>query len=241
MEEKVRLNKYLGTRGICSRRAADQWIAEGRVEVNGAPADLGMKVSDEDEIRIDGKPVPKDVPDRVVIALNKPAGYVCTTRRFENEKNVLELVPSKTRLYPVGRLDKASEGLLFLTNDGDFAREMTDASARHEKEYRVVTDRAVAEEHLKKMAKGVYLEALSKTTSPCRIEKTGEREFRIVLVQGLNRQIRRMCEAFGYGVATLRRIRIGTVTLGGLAEGGFRELAETEKESLLHGRERTND
>jgi len=233
--EPVRLNKYLSDKGICSRREADRLIETGRVKINGIPAAVGQRVSENDEVTVSGKSVDAKAPEKVILAVNKPVGVVCTTRTFPGETNIVDMVSYGTRLYPVGRLDKDSKGLIFLTNDGKFAQEVTKASGNHEKEYEVVVNKEITEEFLKKMTRGVYLSDLDKKTSRCKVIKTGEKKFRIVLTQGLNRQIRRMCETCGFTVMSLRRIRIMNVELGDLKEGEFREVKGKELSLLLHG------
>ena len=230
--EPMRLNKYLSDRGVCSRREADRLADEGRITVNGSPAEKGQRVTDADEIRINGKPVSAARPEKLIIALWKPADVVSTTRGFKGEKKVTDLVDLPDRLYPVGRLDKDSEGLIFLTNDGAFAEEVTRAAGRHEKEYEVTVNKELTPHFLERMEKGVYLEELQKQTAACHIRRTGKRSFTIVLTQGLNRQIRRMCKTLGYEVVSLRRIRIMNVTLEGLEPGKWRKLEGEEKKNL---------
>ena len=229
----IRINKYLSERGVCSRREADRLISGGAVRVNGRPAEAGMKVTDRDEILVSGKPVRRDLPDKVIFALHKPAGAVSTARHFKGELNVTEFVPYPERLYPVGRLDKDSEGLILLTNDGTFMKEATDAAGQHEKEYEVLVNKEIDGDFLNRMSKGMFLRELNKQTSPCRVEKTGEKRFRITLVQGLNRQIRRMCETLGYRVVTLKRIRFMNIMLGDMKAGEYREITGEEKKKLL--------
>ncbi len=231
-EEKIRLNKYLSRKGICSRRAADALIEKGEVLVNGIPAETGMQVSDSDEIKVSGTAVTGGMPEKVVIAVNKPVGIVCTARSFHGEENIVDLVSYPERLYPVGRLDKDSEGLIFLTNDGDFAKEVTKAAGRHEKEYEVTVDKDLGDTFMERMKKGIYLRDLQKKTSPCKVRKTGKRKFTIILTQGLNRQIRRMCETLGYQVVSLRRVRIMNITLGEMKTGEYREIKGKEKQEL---------
>lgn len=231
--EPVRLNKYLSDIGVCSRREADRKTEEGRITVNGLRAGLGVKVTDADEILIDGKPVEKRTTAKVILAVNKPAGVVCTAKSFRGEKNIVDMVGYPERLYPVGRLDKDSEGLIFLTNDGAFAKAVTDAAGKHEKEYEVTVKRDLTEQFLKRMSKGIYIEELERQTAACKVTKTGEKSFRIVLTQGLNRQIRRMCEHCGNEVVKLKRVRIMTVPLGDLKEGTWREITGKEKAELL--------
>lgn len=233
MEETVRLNKFLSEKGICSRREADRLVDEGKVMVNGVCAAMGQKVSSADEIVVDGKKVSTKQVKPVLIAVNKPAGIVCTTARFEGEKNIVDMVKYPTRIYPIGRLDKESEGLILMTNLGDLANEISKASNSHEKEYVVTVNNQVTESFLDKMRRGMHLEELNADTMPCVCTKTGNREFHIILKQGLNRQIRRMCAACGYRVETLKRIRIMNIHLGNIPQGNFRNVTDAEFDKLI--------
>ena len=233
MEETVRLNKFLSEKGICSRREADRLVDEGKVMVNGVCAVMGQKVSSADEIVVDGKKVSTKQVKPVLIAVNKPAGIVCTTARFEGEKNIVDMVKYPTRIYPIGRLDKESEGLILMTNLGDLANEISKASNSHEKEYVVTVNNQVTESFLDKMRRGMHLEELNADTMPCVCTKTGNREFHIILKQGLNRQIRRMCAACGYRVETLKRIRIMNIHLGNIPQGNFRTVTDAEFDKLI--------
>lgn len=233
MEETVRLNKFLSEKGICSRREADRLVDEGKVMVNGVCAVMGQKVSSADEIVVDGKKVSTKQVKPVLIAVNKPAGIVCTTARFEGEKNIVDMVKYPTRIYPIGRLDKESEGLILMTNLGDLANEISKASNSHEKEYVVTVNSQVTESFLDKMRRGMHLEELNADTMPCVCTKTGNREFHIILKQGLNRQIRRMCAACGYRVETLKRIRIMNIHLGNIPQGNFRNVTDAEFDKLI--------
>ena len=233
MEETVRLNKFLSEKGICSRREADRLVDEGKVMVNGVCAVMGQKVSSADEIVVDGKKVSTKQVKPVLIAVNKPAGIVCTTARFEGEKNIVDMVKYPTRIYPIGRLDKESEGLILMTNLGDLANESSKASNSHEKEYVVTVNNQVTESFLDKMRRGMHLEELNADTMPCVCTKTGNREFHIILKQGLNRQIRRMCAACGYRVETLKRIRIMNIHLGNIPQGNFRNVTDAEFDKLI--------
>ncbi len=233
MEETVRLNKFLSEKGICSRREADRLVDEGKVMVNGVCAVMGQKVSSADEIVVDGKKVSTKQVKPVLIAVNKPAGIVCTTSRFEGEKNIVDMVKYPTRIYPIGRLDKESEGLILMTNLGDLANEISKASNSHEKEYVVTVNNQVTESFLDKMRRGMHLEELNADTMPCVCTKTGNREFHIILKQGLNRQIRRMCAACGYRVETLKRIRIMNIHLGNIPQGNFRNVTDAEFDKLI--------
>ena len=233
MEETVRLNKFLSEKGICSRREADRLVDEGKVMVNGVCAVMGQKVSSADEIVVDGKKVSTKQVKPVLIAVNKPAGIVCTTACFEGEKNIVDMVKYPTRIYPIGRLDKESEGLILMTNLGDLANEISKASNSHEKEYVVTVNNQVTESFLDKMRRGMHLEELNADTMPCVCTKTGNREFHIILKQGLNRQIRRMCAACGYRVETLKRIRIMNIHLGNIPQGNFRNVTDAEFDKLI--------
>ena len=233
MEETVRLNKFLSEKGICSRREADRLVDEGKVMVNGVCAVMGQKVSNADEIVVDGKKVSTKQVKPVLIAVNKPAGIVCTTARFEGEKNIVDMVKYPTRIYPIGRLDKESEGLILMTNLGDLANEISKASNSHEKEYVVTVNNQVTESFLDKMRRGMHLDELNADTMPCVCTKTGNREFHIILKQGLNRQIRRMCAACGYRVETLKRIRIMNIHLGNIPQGNFRNVTDAEFDKLI--------
>ena len=231
----MRLNKYIAETGICSRREADRLIQERRVRVNGREAEIGTTVADGDEVRVDIRVVRAKTRGgekvRVYIALNKPVGITCTTERHV-KGNIVDFVDHHERIYPIGRLDKDSEGLILLTNDGDIVNEILRAENRHEKEYLVGVDRPVTNEFLAGMAGGVRLDR-GESTNPCRVERIAKFGFRIVLTQGLNRQIRRMCEAFGYTVQQLRRVRIDNVQLGNLRVGAWRNLTPAELGKLL--------
>lgn len=232
MEQKewMRLNKYLSDVGVCSRREADRLTEAGKIMIDGHKALLGEKVCGEEEILVNGKPV-KDKDEKVVLAYYKPVGIVCSTKNQGKEKNnIVDAVHYPVRVYPAGRLDKDSEGLIFLTNDGEMVNKIMRAGNYHEKEYVVTVNRPVTDDFLKKMGGGVRIPA--GMTRPCKIEKTGEREFRIILTQGMNRQIRYMCEAFQYQVVTLKRIRIMNVTLGNLKEGEYRKVTEAERREM---------
>jgi 23S rRNA pseudouridine2604 synthase len=225
----MRLNKYLAETGACSRREADAWIAAGRVSVNGQVAVLGTQVGEGDDVRVDGRPVGA-ARRHVYIALNKPVGITCTTERHV-AGNIVDFVGHRERIFPIGRLDKDSEGLILLTNNGDIVNEILRSENEHEKEYVVEVDRPLTAGFLQAMAAGVPI--LDTVTKPCRVRSVGRNTFRIVLTQGLNRQIRRMCEHFGYTVRRLRRVRIINVTLDGLPVGRWRNLRREELERLL--------
>ena len=225
----MRINKYLSERGLCSRREADSWVDGGRVSINGVVATLGTKVRDGDAVCVDGKRVGEET-SHVYLALHKPVGVECTTDpRVPN--NIVAFVAHRARVFPVGRLDKNSEGLILLTNDGDIVNDLLRAGHGHEKEYVVTVDRPLTEEFLHGMASGVKI--LDRVTNPCRVQRVGKNVFRIVLTQGLNRQIRRMCEVFGYTVRRLIRVRFVTIVLDGIAPGRWRNLTRNELAGLL--------
>lgn len=227
MEEK-RINKAISDTGFCSRRAADSYIEQGRVTVNGEIAVMGLKVTEKDEIRVDGKLV-DNKPPLVYIALNKPRGIECTTNR-KVRNNIVDFVKHKERIFPIGRLDKDSEGLILLTNDGDIVNKILRARNNHEKEYIVTVNKPMTDSFLKGM--GGRVPILDTYTKESKIEKLDEKTFRIILTQGLNRQIRRMTEYFGYKVVTLKRIRIMNIELGKLALGRYRNLSPMELSQL---------
>lgn len=225
----IRINKYLSEAGVCSRREADRLIGEGRITVDGHRVLPGEKICPGASVFVDGKAV-KEEEKKVLLLFYKPRGIVCSTKRQRQETTVTEYLSYPIRIYPVGRLDKASEGLLLLTNRGDLVNKIMRAGNYHEKEYLVTVDKPVEPEFLRKMASGVPI--LDTVTRPCFVEKTGKKSFRIILTQGLNRQIRRMCEYFGYKVVSLKRVRIMNLTLDGLREGGCREITEKEWKNL---------
>lgn len=227
MEEK-RINKAISDTGFCSRRAADSYIEQGRVTVNGEIAVMGLKVTGKDEIRVDGKLV-DNKPPLVYIALNKPRGIECTTNR-KVRNNIVDFVKHKERIFPIGRLDKDSEGLILLTNDGDIVNKILRARNNHEKEYIVTVNKPMTDSFLRGM--GGRVPILDTYTKESKIEKLDEKTFRIILTQGLNRQIRRMTEYFGYKVVTLKRIRIMNIELGKLALGRYRNLSPMELSQL---------
>lgn len=226
-----RINKYLSALGVCSRREADRLVEAQRIYVNGKLATLGTKVSDQDEIKIDGKPILKKEREDIVIAFNKPVGLLCTTARDQGD-NIVDFINYKTRIYPVGRLDKESCGLILLTNNGEMMDKLLRSSNHHEKEYIVSVDGKVDDAFLKKMRQGIYLEELDRTTNKCKVEKVNDNTFTIILTQGLNRQIRRMCKACNRRVTSLKRIRILNINLGDLKTGEYREITGKEKETL---------
>ncbi len=223
-----RINKYLSSHGVCSRREADRMVAEGRVLVDGKTAVMGEMVDDSNTICIDGRQISSASPEQIIIAFNKPAGIVCTTKDRHNKNNIVDYIRYPERIYPVGRLDKESDGLILLTNDGDMMDRILRSVNGHEKEYIVSVNRPIDDTFIKRMSEGIYLEELERTTKKCVVRKVSDRTFRIILTQGLNRQIRRMCDALGYKVTKLTRIRIMNIELGELAVGQYRELTESE-------------
>ncbi len=227
--EPIRINKYLSEAGVCSRREADRLIAEDRVTVEGLKAETGMKVTPGSRILVDGKPVRKPSAP-VLIAVYKPVGVV-TTSAEDEPNNIVTYVGWPERIYPIGRLDKDSEGLILMTNQGDLAESIAHARGRHEKEYLVTVDKAIDKAFVEKMSSGVRI--LNATTRPCTVEKVSKFRFRIILTQGLNRQIRRMCEALGYRVTELVRTRVLNITLNGLEIGHWRRIEGEEYEELL--------
>ena len=230
MEEKIRLNKYLSEIGFCSRREADRLVEAGKVKINGHLALMGDKVSKEDTIEVNGNVVTKKKKEKMVlIAVNKPRGIVCTTTKQEKD-NIVDFVKYPTRIYPIGRLDKDSEGLILMTNNGELVNKILRSRNNHEKEYIVTVNKQVTSSFLKKMEAGVPI--LDTITKPCVCQKIGNREFKITITQGLNRQIRRMCEHFGYRVEKLVRIRILNIRLGNIPKGHYRNVTKAELEEL---------
>jgi 23S rRNA pseudouridine2604 synthase len=225
----MRLNKFISETGMCSRREADKWIEAGRVTCNGAPAALGTQVAVGDEVRVDGRPVGAK-KQQIYIALNKPVGITCTTEQHI-EGNIIDLIGHAERIFPVGRLDKDSEGLILLTNNGDIVNEILRSENNHEKEYIVTVDRPITDLSLRIMADGVKI--MGEVTKPCRVSRISDKTFRMILTQGLNRQIRRMCSALGYKAQRLKRVRIINIDLGHLGAGEWRELTEVEVKGLL--------
>lgn len=227
----MRLNKYLAQCGVCSRRDADKLIEQGKVLVNGQVAGMGQQVEETDTVSI-GKKILQGKRSCKVLAFYKSVGVTCTERDPHAEKKIMDLIHYPERLTYAGRLDKDSEGLILLTNDGDLINAMMRGANRHEKKYIVKTDREITPDFLDKMRNGVYLKELDITTRECRIEKTGKYTFRIILTQGVNRQIRRMCEACGVKVKALKRIRVMNILLGDLKPGEWREITGEELEQL---------
>lgn len=229
MSENIRINKLLSMCGACSRREADRLTEQGRVTVDGKVVSVGEQVSADATIRIDGKEIAR-VEQKVTLLFHKPRGIVCSTKKQRTETTVAEFLHYPLRIYPVGRLDKESEGLLLLTNEGELVNQILRARNYHEKEYLVTVDQPLTDKFLKGMESGVPI--LGQVTRPCKIRKTGEKSFDIILTQGLNRQIRRMCEYFGYNVLSLKRIRIMNLKLDGLAAGEYREISKQERAEL---------
>jgi 23S rRNA pseudouridine2604 synthase len=210
-EHKVRINKFLSQAGFCSRREADKFILDERVTINGVVAKMGEKIDPNDDISVDGERISKKPNKKIYIILNKPKGIVCTTDSGVEKNNIIDYVNHPKRIFPIGRLDKTSEGLIFLTNDGDIVNKILRAKNKHEKEYHVIVDKPITHEFIQQMSKGVPI--LNTVTRPCEIKRIKDYEFKIILTQGLNRQIRRMCEYLGYRVKKLKRIRIMNITL----------------------------
>ena len=228
-QELTRINKYLSEVGYCSRRAADKLIEEGRVTINGKVPEMGTKVAPNDDVCVDGKSVVEKTKKRIYIAFNKPVGIVCTTDNRREKNNIIDFINYPERIFPIGRLDKPSEGLIFLTDDGDIVNKILRARNNHEKEYIVSVNRPIAKSFIQKMASGIPI--LETVTKKCEVEQTGKFEFRIVLTQGLNRQIRRMCEFCGYEVTALKRVRIMNVSLD-VPVGEWRYISEDEMKEL---------
>ena len=220
------LNKYISETGFCSRREADKYIEQCRVTINGKDAHKGNRVGENDIVLVDGEPIKKKKA-AVYLLLNKPKGITCTTD-LKDKTNIIDFVNYKLRVFPIGRLDKRSEGLIFLTNDGDIVNKILRAGNNHEKEYIVTVDKPVTIDFINKMRNGVRI--LGTVTQKCFVKQEGSNRFKIILTQGLNRQIRRMCEALGYNVESLKRIRIMTITLAGLAPGKWRYFTHAEIE-----------
>jgi 23S rRNA pseudouridine2604 synthase len=229
MEENLkRLNKFVAETGYCSRREADKFIEEGRVTINGIVPELGTKVGPDDEVRIDGKLIRDKREKPIYLAFNKPVGIECTTN-LEVRNNIVDYINYPTRIFPIGRLDKASEGLIFMTNDGDIVNKILRARNNHEKEYTVTVNKLITDRFIEKMSNGVPI--LDTVTRKCKVEKISSTTFKIILTQGLNRQIRRMCEYLGYEVTALKRIRIINISLD-VPVGRFRDLTDAEIKEL---------
>lgn len=227
-QNSINLNKFISSTGICSRRAAEKFIIEGKVTINGKPTQLGNRVFEGDVVKVNGQLL-KSKPKTLYIAYNKPIGIVCTTDSKEHN-NIVNAIGHPERLFPIGRLDKPSEGLIFLTNDGDIVNKILRAGNNHQKEYVVAVNKPITLDFIQKMSTGIPI--LGTVTKKCFVEKINKTTFKIILTQGLNRQIRRMCEYLDYGVTKLKRIRIMNVDLGKLAEGSWRELTSEEMRQI---------
>jgi len=228
----MRINKYLSAQGVCSRREADRLLEAGRITVDGVTAMCGQQVDDNSVICIDGSRISDEKPQDVLMAFNKPRGIVCTTTDNQGKNNIVDYIGYDKRIYPVGRLDKDSDGLILLTNNGEITDKILRSVNGHEKEYVVKVNKKITDTFLKNMADGVYLKELDVTTKPCSISRINNYTFRIILTQGLNRQIRRMCQESGYKVESLTRIRIMNIELGGLKIGEYRIIEGKEKSML---------
>ena len=210
-EHKLRINKFLSQAGFCSRREADKFILDERVTINGIVAKMGEKIDPNDDVSVDGERISKKPNKKIYIILNKPKGIVCTTDSGVEKNNIIDYINHPKRIFPIGRLDKTSEGLIFLTNDGDIVNKILRAKNKHEKEYHVTVDKPITHEFIQQMSKGLPI--LNTVTRPCEIKRIKDYEFKIILTQGLNRQIRRMCEYLSYRVKKLKRIRIMNIKL----------------------------
>ena len=228
-DEQIRLNKFLSDAGYCSRREADRLVEQGVVKVNGKTAVMGQKVTINDSIMVKGKNISRE-EEQILIALNKPVGIECTTD-LNNPDNIVDFINFDKRIYPIGRLDKNSQGLILLTNDGSIVNNILKGSNYHEKEYVVTVDKPVTDDFIKKMSTGVRI--LDQVTRPCKVAKVKKHVFNIVLAQGLNRQIRRMCGELGYNVQKLKRIRIMNIELGNLPVGQYRKVTDSELKELM--------
>ena len=236
----MRINKWLSSMGICSRREADRLISEGKVKVNGEAASLGQEISGEEDIELNGKCISgegekREKPKEVLLAYYKPRGVICTTGEKDRGKNVIEDIHYPERIYPIGRLDKDSEGLLLLTNQGELVNQINKSRSEKEKEYIVTVEEDITKHFLREMSEGVYLKELDRTTKPCLVFQEEnipvaqrKRQFHIILTEGLNRQIRRMCATLGYRVKRLKRVRIMDLTVDGLKPGEYREIRKEE-------------
>ena len=233
MDDGVRINKFLGSAGYCSRREADRLVGGGRVFIDGNMADMGSRVMPGQKVYVDGKAVVPE-EENILIAVNKPRGIVCTTTDKQGANNIVDFLGCDKRIYPVGRLDKDSEGLLLMTNDGELMNNILTGKNEHEKEYIVEVDKNLSDDFECRMSEPMYLKELDKTTRPCRVIKTGKKTFRIILKQGLNRQIRRMCSNLGYKVVKLKRIRIMNIELNDLPAGATRKIEGSEYEKLMN-------
>lgn len=228
----MRINKYLSAHGICSRREADRLLEAGRITVDGGIAECGQQVDENSIICIDDKRVDNAMPQDILMAFNKPRGIVCTTTDNQGKNNIVDYIGYDKRIYPIGRLDKDSDGLILLTNNGEITDKILRSVNGHEKEYIVTVNKNITAAFISSMSKGVYLKELEVTTKPCTVNRINKDTFRIILTQGLNRQIRRMCQEFGYKVVSLTRIRIMNIELGALKSGEYRLVEGLEKEKL---------
>lgn len=230
-QELKRLNKYLSEAGYCSRRAADRLIDAGRVTINDVVPEMGTKVSPDDIVKVDGEVIGQRQQDFVYLAFNKPIGIVCTTDTRVEKDNIIDYINYPKRIFPIGRLDKPSEGLILLTDDGDIVNKILRASNNHEKEYIVTVDIPISQTFIERMSGGIYIEDLGQRTKKCVVKKIDKFTFSIILTQGLNRQIRRMCEYLNYEVQTLKRVRIMNIKLD-VPIGQYRELTQEEFKTL---------
>ena len=240
---EVRINKYLSSAGYCSRREADRLLEQGRVTIDGIPAQMGSKVTDGQTVFVDGKSITEEKPDfkdpeiieedeKILLAFYKPTGIVCTTTANQGDNNIVDYIGYPKRIYPVGRLDKDSEGLILMTNNGEMMDKILRSANGHEKEYIVTVNKEIDDSFIKAMSGGIYLAELDRTTKPCKVTALGKKTFRIILTQGLNRQIRRMCSTQGREVVQLKRIRIMNILLGDLKPGEYRNVTEAEYQQL---------
>ncbi len=230
-EKLTRLNKYLSEAGYCSRRAADKLIEDRRVTINGTVPEMGTKVAEQDVVAVDGEIIKRKDVKRTYLAFNKPIGIVCTTDTKVEKDNIIDFINYHKRIFPIGRLDKPSEGLILLTDDGDIVNKILRASNNHEKEYVVTVDKPISQTFIKRMSGGIFIEELGKTTKKCKVKRINSHTFSIILTQGLNRQIRRMCEYLNYDVQTLKRTRIMNIKLD-VPVGKHRELTTQEFNDL---------
>lgn len=228
MQERISLNKYIASTGFCSRREADKYIEEGRVTVNGEVGEMAMRVDASDDIRVDDEKLTLKKKFTYIV-FNKPMGVTCTTD-LKDKTNIISYINHEKRIFPIGRLDKDSEGLIFLTDDGDIVNKILREGNHHEKEYLVIVDKPLEKDFAKKMNQGIRIDG--QTTKPCKIQVLGKQKFKIILTQGLNRQIRRMCQSLGYKVRFLQRVRIMDIQLGNLKLGRWRNLSPVEVENL---------
>ncbi|MFL1011857.1 23S rRNA pseudouridine(2604) synthase RluF [Flavisericum labens] len=225
--ELKRINKFLSEAGYCSRREADKLIEAGRVTINGVVPEMGTKIAPNDVVAVDGNLIENTKESFVYLAFNKPVGIVCTTDTSVEKDNIIDFINYPKRIFPIGRLDKPSEGLILLTDDGDIVNKILRASNNHEKEYVVTVDKPISQTFIERMAGGIHIADLNKTTKKCQVKKLGSYKFKIILTQGLNRQIRRMCEYLNYEVQTLKRVRIMNIKLD-MPVGEYRELTKNE-------------